>query len=118
MKQEKAGTGEETVTIDTMLDIPNEDEEDLQNGHFQSTFDISDVKDEDLYNIMDSSHTIMNIEWDERLNMNRNKDRKKKIKEKLLQQNKGKFVVNYKKVWNQQDGSCESIPTWTNLKMK
>ena len=114
----KAGTGEEIVAIDTTLDIPNEDEEDLinsqedlLNGHFQSTFDISDVKDEDLYDIMDNSHTIMNIEWDERLNMNQNKDRKKKIKEKLLQQNKGKFVVDYKKVWNQQDGSCESIPT-------
>ena len=43
--------------------------------------------------------------------MNQNKARKKKIKEKLLQQNKGKFVVDYKKVWNQHDGSCESIPT-------
>ena len=60
---------------------------------------------------MDSNHTIMNIEWDERINMNQNKDRKKKIKEKLLQQNNGMFVVDYKKVWNQQDGSCEPIPT-------
>ena len=67
--EEKAGTGKETVAIDTMLDIPNEDEEDLinsqedlLNGHFQLTFDISDVKDEDLYNFTDSSHTIMNIE--------------------------------------------------------
>ena len=116
--EEKAGIGKETVAIDRTLDIRNEDEEDLinsqedlLNGHFQTTFDISDVKDEDLYNIMDSNHTIMNIEWDERINMNQNKDRKKKIKEKLLQQYKGKFVVDYKKVWNQQDGSCESIPT-------
>ena len=53
----------------------------------------------------------MNTEWDERLNMNQNKDRKKKTEEKLLQQNKGKFVIDYKKVCNQQDGSCESIPT-------
>ena len=30
--EEKAGTGKETVAIDTMLDIPNEDEEYLINS--------------------------------------------------------------------------------------
>ena len=50
------------------------------------------------------------IEWDERLNLQENKERRKKIKEKLLMANKGKFLVYYKKIWD-QDNTYNYIPT-------
>ena len=51
----------------------------------------------------------INIEWGERLNLQENKERKKKIKEKLLMANKGKFIVDYKTIWN-QDNTYNYIP--------
>ena len=80
---------------------------------FNTKFDISKFKDEELYyyiepRIEHSMHNdcAINIEWDERLNLQENKKRKKKIKEKLLMANKGKFIVDYKKIWNQDPGGA------------
>ena len=53
---------------------------------------------------------MINIEWDERLNLSENKDRKKKIKDKLLTANKGKFIVDYKKIWSHSD-TYDRVPT-------
>ena len=84
---------------------------------FDIKFDESQFKDEELYCYIEPciehgmhDNCAMNIEWDERLNLQENKERKKKIKEKLLMANKGKFIVDYKKIWN-QDNTYNYIPT-------
>ena len=46
-------------------------------GHFQSTFDISSIKDEDLYRLIEDNQTLLKIERDERLNINQNTERKR-----------------------------------------
>ena len=74
---------------------------------FNTKFDISKFEDEELYYYTEpcNEHGIhidsaINIELDERLNLQENKERKKKINEKLLMSNKGKFIMDYKKIWN------------------
>ena len=74
---------------------------------FNTKFDISKFKDEELYyytepRIEHGMHIdcAINIELEERLNLQENKEWKKKIKEKLLMSNKGKLIVDYKKIWN------------------
>ena len=81
-----------------LVNVDSTETQELVDGHFQSTFDISSIKDEDLYRLIEDNQTLLKIEWDERLNINQNKDRKKKIKDSLLQVHKGKYVVDYKKV--------------------
>ena len=78
--------------------------------HFQMKFNLSDIKDEELYTVIEDIQNQLNIEWDERLNLNQNNDRKKKIKEKILLANKGKFVVDFNKVWSQGD-TYDLVPT-------
>ena len=50
------------------------------------------------------------IQWDERMHFRENKDRRKKIKDKLLLSHRGKFMVDYKKLWG-KDNSYDLIPT-------
>ena len=100
------------VTTDEETNMEEAFQDDKIDDHFQSTLNITDIKDEDLYTYLEESDTLINIEWDERLHLTQqNKDRKKKIKEKLLQKHKGKFIVDYKKVWNQHNSSYEHMPT-------
>ena len=100
------------VTTDEETNMEEAFQDDKIDDHFQSTLNITDIKDEDLYTYLEESDTLINIEWDERLYLTQqNKDRKKKIKEKLLQKHKGKFIVDYKKVWNQHNNTYEHMPT-------
>ena len=100
------------VTTDEETNMEEAFQDDKIDDHFQSTLNITDIKDEDLYTYLEESDTLINIEWDERLHLTlQNKDRKKKIREKLLQKHKGKFIVDYKKVWNQHNNSYEHMPT-------
>ena len=100
------------VTTDEETNMEQAFQDDKIGDHFQSTLNITDLTDEDLYTYLEESDTLINIEWDERLYLTQQKkDRKRKIKEKLLQKHKGKFIVDYRKVWNQHNNSYEHMPT-------
>ena len=53
---------------------------------------------------------MINIQWDKRMHVRENKDRRKKIEDKLLLTHRGKFMVDYKKLWG-KDNSYDLIPT-------
>ena len=84
---------------DTIDSVGMEDN-DVLSTNYSMKFDISNVNDEDLYQYIDCGNNMISIEWDERVNLSENRDRKKKIKEKLLTANKGKFILDYKKIWS------------------
>ena len=94
---------------DTIESVGMEDN-DVLSTNYSMKFNISNVKDEDLYQCIDCGNHMINIEWDERLNLSENKDQKKKIKDKLLTANKGKLIVDYKKIWSHGD-TYDRVPT-------
>ena len=98
----------EDSSKDKNIDTTNTDINTLNT--FNTKFDISKFKDEELYYYIEPrmehgmhNDCAINIEWEERLNLQENIERKKKIKEKLLMADKGKFIVDYKKIWNQDN---------------
>ena len=54
------------------------EENDVLSANYSIKFNISNVNDEDLYQFIDCGNNMITIEWDERLNLVENKDRKKK----------------------------------------
>ena len=52
-------------------------QDDKIDDHFQSTLNITDLKDEDLYTYLEESDTLINIEWDERLHLRTNTEKRK-----------------------------------------
>ena len=56
-----------------------------------------DVKEENLFKVTYINSNCLQITYDERLSLpDNNKDLKKRLKEKVLHNNKGKLVIDYK----------------------
>ena len=72
------------VTTDEETNMEEAFQDDKIDDHFQSTLNITDINDEDLYTYLEESDTLINIEWDERLHLTQqNKDRKKEDKREV-----------------------------------
>ena len=94
-----------------ILILDNEDSIcDLVESSYSAKFDVSNCKDEELYHYVELDNDMINIQWDERMHFRENKDRRKKIKDKLLLSHRGKFMVDYQKLWG-KDNSYDLIPT-------
>ena len=94
-----------------ILILDNEDSIcDLVESSYSAKFDVSNCKDEEFYHYVELDNNMINIQWDEKMHFRENKDRRKKIKDKLLLSLRGKFMVDYKKLWG-KDNSYNLIPT-------
>ena len=70
------------VTTDEETNMEQAFQDDKIDDQFQSTLNMTDLKDEDLYTYLEESDTLINIEWDESLYLTQQyKDRKKDKRE-------------------------------------
>lgn len=68
-----------------------------------------DVAEEDLVQITIQG-IVVHIHYDERLNLPDNGDIKKRLKDKILENNKGKLIIDYKRSWSVGRNSYNLIP--------
>ena len=70
-----------------------------------------DIKEENLLNVTYINSNCLQITYDEHLSLPDNKDLKKRLKEKVLLNNKRKLVIDCKSTYSTQSNSYILIPT-------
>ena len=66
---------------------------------------------DDLIHVSYLDSLIINIEYDDRLALADNKELKKRFKEHVLNNNKGKIVIDFKKQWEADIDEFKMVPT-------
>ena len=69
-----------------------------------------DVKEEKLIQLSHLPNDRIDINYDKRLSLPSNKDLKKRLKEKVLKNNKGKLITDYKRKYSVDSNRCTFVP--------
>ena len=69
-----------------------------------------DVKEEELIQLSHLRNDRININYDERLSLPWNKNLKKRLKEEVLKNNKGKLSTDYKRKYSVDFDTCTFVP--------